>query len=493
MRSDNPAIIADATASTGARVGRLVFTLAMLIGAAAALYYARLHLTLSHYDARAHLVVARRVIDSLTPGWRQFGAVWLPLPHLLNALPVQIDWSFRTGFSAVAISVIALSWGLGALAQYLYRHTHSVTAAVAGPSMALLNPNILYLQSTPMTEALLFGLSLAALLAIDDWMISPDPRRAHAAGLRVAALALTRYEGWFVGAALVLVALAARRRERSASLLLLYPAGAVIAFLCLSYLSSGVLLVTSGFFVPENPALGNVRLVADQLLTVTRALAGPLLIAGGAAGIVAALRPWRSSAGRSLLVLSLLTAAVLPFGAFYDGHPVRVRYMVPLVLAAAALSGFAIALVPARFRAAAGIALVAAVIWMRPPLSAKAPMVVEAQWETPYRDSRRAVSEYLRTAYDGTPILASMGSLAHYMQESSAIGLHLANFVHEGNGDLWMDAFFAPRHHVRWILIEERAEGGDVLAGRARDVPGFLDGFTRVMESGGLVVYRRTR
>ena len=37
--------------------------------------YARLDLTLAPYDARAHLVVARRILDSLTPGWQQIGAV----------------------------------------------------------------------------------------------------------------------------------------------------------------------------------------------------------------------------------------------------------------------------------------------------------------------------------------------------------------------------------------------------------------------------------
>ena len=61
--------------------------LAALGGCLVALHYHRLGLTLSHYDARGHLVVARRIFDSLTPGWQQIGAVWLPLPHLLNAIP----------------------------------------------------------------------------------------------------------------------------------------------------------------------------------------------------------------------------------------------------------------------------------------------------------------------------------------------------------------------------------------------------------------------
>ena len=73
--------------------------LALGWGLLAALVYWQQGLTLSHYDAKGHLVVARRVLDSLTPGWLQLGAVWLPLPHVLNLLPVQIDAWYRTGAS----------------------------------------------------------------------------------------------------------------------------------------------------------------------------------------------------------------------------------------------------------------------------------------------------------------------------------------------------------------------------------------------------------
>ncbi len=53
--------------------------------------------------------MARRIVASLTPGWQQLGAVWLPLPHLLNLLPVQIDRWYASGASAVAISVVAFA------------------------------------------------------------------------------------------------------------------------------------------------------------------------------------------------------------------------------------------------------------------------------------------------------------------------------------------------------------------------------------------------
>jgi hypothetical protein len=85
-----------------------------------------------------------------------------------------------------------------------------------------------------------------------------------------------------------------------------------------------------------------------------------------------------------------------------------------------------------------------------------------------------------------------MGSLGHYMQEASRAGFPLASFLHEGNGDLWVAALARPSRYVHWILIEERAEGGDMLAARLRDDPTFVDGFTRVAEGGGLVLYRAT-
>src|SRR6185503_5970214 len=84
---------------------RLLAVVALLVGLLAWAFYVREGLVLAHYDAKAHLVVARRVIDSLTPGWRQIGAVWLPLPHLIQILPTQIDVLYRTGAFGSLLSI----------------------------------------------------------------------------------------------------------------------------------------------------------------------------------------------------------------------------------------------------------------------------------------------------------------------------------------------------------------------------------------------------
>ena len=65
-----------------------------------------------------------------------------------------------------------------------------------------------------------------------------------------------------------------------------------------------------------------------------------------------------------------------------------------------------------------------------------------------------------------------MGSLAHYMQELSHDGFDVADFIHEGNGVIWDTALeTGPGAACGWMLVEEEAEGGDVLAQRIRRDP----------------------
>jgi hypothetical protein len=54
----------------------------------------------------------------------------------------------------------------------------------------------------------------------------------------------------------------------------------------------------------------------------------------------------------------------------------------------------------------------------------------------------------------------------------------------KGNGDLWLAALDGARPFVGRVLIEEKANGGDVLARITRENPRFLDGFSRVSEGG---------
>lgn len=494
MPHDNRPIIADAASSPAGRyIALCVFLAALLGGAAAAVFYALGDLTLSHYDARAHLVVARRIVDSLTPGWQQIGAVWLPLPHLVNMPITQWDWAYRTGYASTAISVLCVSAGLSALATALYRSTRSLPAALTAPVLILTNPNVLYLQSTPMTEPMLFGLSLVAASLVANWVESAGTRSSASAGLTLSALALTRYEGWLVAGALAALAAIAlwRQGARRALVLVPYLLGAVLAFMLLSKGSTGVWFVSSGFYEPDSSLLHQIRPVIGRIWQGTHELGGPVLVWSGLLGLVAGCMALARGHVARAMPIALLAVAILPLYAFFQGHPFRIRYMVPIVVASGALSALAVAALPRRLQAAVAVALIVVVGWHRPPLDPRSAMVQEAQWETPFRVARQDVTRYLAREWDGTPILVSMGSLGHYMQEASHEGFAIADFVHEGNGDLWLSARERPAHYVNWVLLEERAEGGDELAARARRTDGFLEGFDRVAEGGGVALYRK--
>ena len=58
-------------------------------------------------DAVAHINIARRIVDSRTPGLLQLGTVWLPLPHLLDIPFVVNDHLWQTGLGASIPSMVA--------------------------------------------------------------------------------------------------------------------------------------------------------------------------------------------------------------------------------------------------------------------------------------------------------------------------------------------------------------------------------------------------
>ena len=375
-------------------------------------------------------------------------------------------------------------------AQYLRRTTGSPAAALAAPAVILLNPNVLYLQSTPMTEPMLIGFALVAMDRLDRYL----RRTGGAAGaaLALTALVMTRYEGWLIAAALLLVTAFARVREgrRIAPLLWQLPFAAIVLFFVLSWASTGVWFVSSGFFVPDSELLHNLDNVFRHLREGVRDLTGAIVLWIAAGGAIVAVFASRRRA-QSLFSLALICAVGLPLMAFYQGHPFRVRYLVPMIVASGALTAWVIAALPKRAQAIAAVLVVGVAGWNRSPLDHSAPMIIEAQRESPMRVGREQVTAQLLHRGDHSPILASMGSLGHYMQEASHAGFVLRDFLHEGNGDLWIEAIKQPRLSVRWILMEEVAEGGDALAQRARTDPGFLDGFERLGDGGGLVLYRR--
>ncbi len=166
-------------------------------------------------DAVAHLGIARRIVDSRYPGLAQLGGVWLPLPHLLM-LPFaqRLDW-WQNGMAGAWPSLAA--YVLGVTGCYaLCRKLVPFAWAFAGTAFFALNPNLLYLSTTAMTEPLFLALLLwstvvawEAVEALQTGKIATARTRLLVSGLLTMAMVFTRYDGWIVGATVwLLLALA---------------------------------------------------------------------------------------------------------------------------------------------------------------------------------------------------------------------------------------------------------------------------------------------
>ncbi len=173
---------------------------------ALALCYSHGYLLL-YGDAVAHLGIARRIFDSRNPGLSQLGGVWLPLPHLLILPFVQkMEW-WQNGLAGAWPSLlcfIASAVGIYRLA----RRMMTPRWALAATAFYALNPNLLYLSTTAMTEPLFLAeliwltlFTMECTVAIRESRYSLVNRRLIYIALLIVAAVFTRYDGWILGAA----------------------------------------------------------------------------------------------------------------------------------------------------------------------------------------------------------------------------------------------------------------------------------------------------
>jgi hypothetical protein len=433
--------------------------------------------TLYYGDADAHLMIARRILDSQNPGFEQFGSGWLPLPHLMMLPFVRVDAWWRNGLAGVIPVAACFVAGASFFFAAVRRLFSSTAAAVAATALFALNPNILYLQSIPMTEMVFFA-SLAALLYFTirfgqggGWLC------AAGAGIAVCAGTLTRYEAWLLlPFAAAYFPIAARRHRWRATLVFCGLAAAgPLAWLAYTWWMTGDCLdFIRGPYSPAAiqrgftyPGLHDWRLAWLYFRTAVQACAGPGLLALGLAGLAASLF---KRAFWPLLLLALPPvfyvanmhsgASPIFLPALWPHSYYNVRYgtsALPLLaLAAAGL----VALIPQRMRAgAAGVAIMAGMaFWLMHRKPSDWPVWQEASVNDAARRERiREAAAYLEPRYvRGTGIVTSSYPLTSVFRE---MGLPLREGLMVDNGLPWLAAVQRPEFFLtqEWAIVE----GGD--------------------------------
>lgn len=490
----------------GGYAARVVAIAATLVSLLAFAYFYSQGTILAYKDAVSHLEIARRVIDSPTPGLAQLGGVWPPLPHLL-ALPfVGFDQLYFTGFAGSFVSMASYV----ITAVLLYKIVHDLTgrtlAGVIGAAVFALNPNVLYMQATPMTELPLFVCMAGLVYGVQRWIRTDKYQYLVGAGLAGLAGTLTRYEAWVLLAAMVLVVgfTAWRKRypggkiEDTILAFLLFGAAGIVGWLLWNQLIfgdpfnfiGGEYAKPSLWVGADEPSLGDWPTALATYWYATIGNVTPVFAVLAAVGLVVFVVS-RRAAIHTWPVLATLVPFPFFVVALYSGQrPLHVqeissdlynvRFGLLMILPVAVLVGYlagVLARTSRTFAAVGSGAIVVLVfgavaldrdgiVTLREPVDARV---------TGYELASDEVSAYLAGQYDGgTVLMESFGNELVLFDAGIPTGANL----YEGSYRLWEPALQHPAGaKVEWVvmrggeqpdMVYERLNGSDRLSGYDR-------------------------
>jgi hypothetical protein len=524
-----------------------VLLLGALVGIASFAYYYLNGLSTAHFDAKAHLVIARRLIDSPTPGYAQMGAQWLPLIHILYLPFVIFNSQYRTALMPSLLSVCAFAVSGWLVYRIALRMTGSTVSGIFAAAVLIGNPNLQFLQSAPLTEPIYLVLALLGMDSFLRWREKGRNGFPWQPALWAAVAAMCRYEGWlFIGGVIALTAYEwwSRQITRAQALRTAGAFFGVFAVPAILHFGFIYLRVGDSFF--QRVARGNplrFETYRRPFLSMfyhfgelaQAATIIPLVI--GICGVIYCLLD-RKKFRRHLPYFLLWLPALINISALYWGLMYRVRYSALLIPAVAVFgslvvgggktvrrvmiiccltifvlpwvswvfpqewgyhfmyAGNGILLLPA---AALLLLLVAvarrsyswpllflALLSMHvPALEGENHAMAAESLEHQYiQQEQRQLLEYWSRHYDGRRILIDQGRLAPLMYDSE---IPLKEFVcHDGAWGAWVRAVSSPRTEVGWMC----AEKGDEIWELLQVDPHMADGYSLAVKTENYVMYQ---
>jgi len=441
-------------------------------------YFASRGMALGYKDSISHLQIASRTLHSPTAGFAQLGGVWLPLPHILMLPLVWFAPFYYSGFAGSAISMVSYVVACVYVYKMAFGLTRKRIPAVAGLLVFALNPNVLYMQSTPMTELLLFAAIAATAYYVQRWIQTEEHRNKYpylfAAALAAFLACLTRYEAWAVTLVMGVIVLVVAWRQYGRPAM----EGVALSF---AFLSGAAIVMWLGWnlLIFGNPlnfqsgkyakpslwvgegelSVGNPAVAAKTYWYAVVGNLGIAVVLAMIAGAVALIVFRRRL--DSLPVLGLLTIA--PFFVFalvVGQRPLHVmeitrdlynvRFGLFMVLPAAVLVAYLISVLPSRaWVACLGIAVACALLPLVPGGSTR--IVTAREGSVGFPNTAKTTSDFLREHYDGGVILIeSFGNESVLFHAR----IPLTNNVYEGSYQKWDPALSnPPGQQIRWIVM----------------------------------------
>jgi hypothetical protein len=412
-------------------------------------------------------------VDSQTPGYSQMGTVWLPLTHWAMLPFVRHDDLWFKGLAGSIPFAFFFVMGGCFLFATVRRVFQSTPAAITAVAVCALNPNLLYIQATPMTEGMFFGCLAAVLYFSVRFRDTQAWWAVFGAGVALLLGTLTRYDGWFLIPFVGLYFLLTAQRSRFAVAFvfcLLASLGPVFWLIHNHIMAGDALDFFHGPYSAkaiqgnaDYPGKGYWPRAFQFFGFAAYFCAGPVLAMLGVLGLIPALV--RKAFWPVMLLLlppafylysmhsggTPIFVPVLYSGAYYN-----VRYGLSLLPLLALTTAALVAVFPPWMRSkVAVVAIVAATVpWLIHPNPQN--WIVFEEGEHNYLGHRqldRQVEDYLRPRYvQGDGIVTSFGATTAIYRE---LQIPLRETLTGDNGPVWDAASKAspPFPHQRWAVV----------------------------------------
>ncbi len=493
-------------------------------------YYFHQNEILLYEDAYSHLRIARSVFDNITPGIAQLGTVWLPLPHILMWPFIWNDYLWHSGLAGSFVSMPC--YVIAAIYLFLSarRLTGNSGASFIGTLAFIFNPNILYLQSTPLSETVCIATLMMGGYYFLAWVQEGSLKYLVFTAGCTFLVTLARYDGWALFLALfclipIVGLLKHQRLGQIRGNLIVFGVlggfGIVLWLIWNKVIFGDPLFFQRGIY--SSQAQQNIVLQRNQLYSYHNLwqavrfytidfgqTVGPLLCLLGAAGLIWSLIRYRVTPN-TLGTLVFLVPFVFYVTSLYGGQAIlwvpaanppdapyyvflyNVRYGAQMVAPVA----FFVALLLGNI---SSIKFISSVRIGR--LFFLALIVLQCVWTTSqgvlslqdgqYNYScfaKQTVNHYLAEHYNGGKILEDVYAVGF---DSSKIGIDFKNIIYEGSGPYWLQALHDPADMVDWIVVKPDSNV-DLVASRIDlSSPLFLSQFTLVAkQDNNVYLYHR--
>lgn len=473
---------------------RIVLISAILLSVVATLVFFHEDLHNVHFDSKGHQLVARRIFDNLSPGWKQIGAFWLPLPHVIYYPFVHSDFLYFNGLAGTPVSMICFVLASVVLFKIIEKIFQSRFCAFCGTVLYITNPNILYLQSTALTENLSIFFLLTGVYLFMRFAETWNRKYLWWTSAVSVCGIWTRYENWFVCAFMGLLLLILEIKEKRGIRNLLIDCS-IFSIICLAAMAStfGINRWTTGHWTLQidyrhkefQPSAGSLVIAFfAELYTLGNLISFDWTALAVIAFVLVFRKRFRDPV--FLCSLAILAPILTQTWLYWDGHPTRIRYGLMIVPASACF----LAYWPQRSRLFAYIFLVYTVYMaLFSPFyhTYASELLKESMRDGENRALQADLLWYLKQNDDGTLILAAMGEIAPVLYD---LKLPVKRFIHEGAKPHWNDAYTYghPETVAGWVFLNQ----DDKLYKKFHDLPEFHRYFALIGRRGTLELYRRT-